>query len=185
MSGTTPTLPSEKLTGKSYLPLSDDVCSLSATAKYKCFKAGEHRTSENVGLVGIQTLFNREHNRIATELAAINPLWNDETLYQETRRIIVAILQHITYNEFVPELVGDKRLMPLATNEYFTGYDPNLSPQLYNEFTTAAFRMGHSLMRQKNTRSNINQTYIKEFVNAYFPAYSFHDSIFKTDMAFK
>jgi len=33
--------------------------------------AGEYRTSENLGLVGMQTLFNREHNRIATALAKI------------------------------------------------------------------------------------------------------------------
>jgi hypothetical protein len=34
--------------------------------------AGEHRTSENLGLVGVQTLFNREHNRIATALAKVS-----------------------------------------------------------------------------------------------------------------
>ena len=120
---TTSLLPTEKLSGKTYLPLSNDTCSTSNIAKYKCFYAGEHRTSENVGLVGMQTLFNREHNRIALRLASINPKWTDEKLYQETRRIVIAQLQHITYNEFVPELVGNTTLSPLATNSYFTGYN--------------------------------------------------------------
>ena len=59
-------LPGQTLTGRTYLPFSNDTC-----GSYKCFLAGEHRTSENLGLVGLQTLFNREHNRIAAALARV------------------------------------------------------------------------------------------------------------------
>jgi hypothetical protein len=61
------TLPGQILSGRTYLPFSNDTC-----GNYKCFLAGEHRTSENLGLVGVQTLFNREHNRIATALAQVS-----------------------------------------------------------------------------------------------------------------
>ena len=176
----------ETLSGRTYLPLSNDTCSSSSTAGYKCFMAGEHRTSENLGLVGVQTLFAREHNRVASSLASLNPSWNDETLYQEARRIVIAQLQHITYNEFVPELVGDFSLSPLTSNDYFTGYNGSVSPQITGEFATAAFRMGHSLIRQINTLVDMNQTFTaKAFQNDYLPSYFFNDSIFRSDMAYK
>lgn len=46
------------------------------------FILGEIRVNEQLVLTCIHTLMAREHNRIATELAAINPHWDDEILYQ-------------------------------------------------------------------------------------------------------
>jgi peroxidase len=192
-----PTALNESLTARSYLPIdTNNTCSTCKTFStctsrstiYNCFLAGEYRTSENLGLVSMHTLFNREHNRIANALAKINPTWSDETLYQETRRIVIAQLQHITYNEFLPQLVGDSSLMPLASSSYFTGYDSSASPQISSEFATAAFRMGHSLIRQKIGRSNINQNYTNlnlSAQNAFFPSYSLYQSFFQSDMAYR
>ena len=109
-----------------------------------CYFAGDDRASENPGLLSMQTLFMREHNRVATQLAQVNPGWNDERLYQEARRIVIAQIQHITFNEFLPVLSGDNSLKPNATG-YFNGYDSSLNVSIYNEFATAAFRFGHGL----------------------------------------
>lgn len=104
-----------------------------------------------MGLTALHILFLRQHNFLASALAAMNPQWNDEILYQETRRIIIAIIQHITYNEFLPSLLGRPTMdlygLTPQTDGYSTSYDENVNPSITNEFAAAAFRMGHSLIQ--------------------------------------
>ncbi|MDZ4847714.1 MAG: peroxidase family protein [Pirellulaceae bacterium] len=59
--------------------------------------AGDIRAGENISLTAIQTLFVREHNRIADQIAAANPLLTDEAIYQQARAIVIAELQAITF----------------------------------------------------------------------------------------
>jgi len=68
----------------------------------------------------------REHNRIAGEIAAANPSLSDESIYQRARQVVIAELQAITYNEFLPALLGDG-----AIAEY-TGYDSSVNPNIAN-----------------------------------------------------
>jgi len=73
-----------------------------------CFFAGDSRATEQPLLTLMHTLWMREHNRVARRLASLNPTWTDETIFQEARRIVIAELQHITYAEFLPNLLGIK-----------------------------------------------------------------------------
>ncbi|XP_018341877.1 PREDICTED: chorion peroxidase [Trachymyrmex septentrionalis] len=119
-----------------------------------CFAAGDARANENLHLTTMHLLWARQHNRIANELARINPAWNDETLYQETRRIVGAQLQHITYREFLPIIVGDKRMNEQDLRPLISGYkkrmhDPDElenDPTIANHFATAVFRFAHTLL---------------------------------------
>ncbi|KAK8379877.1 hypothetical protein O3P69_019706 [Scylla paramamosain] len=71
-----------------------------------CFRSGDERVNEHILLALLTTLFAREHNRIAMELSQLRPEWNDERLFQETKRIVAAEIQHIAYNEFLSGLLG-------------------------------------------------------------------------------
>lgn len=113
-----------------------------------CFQAGDVRAVEQPPLATIQVAFFREHNRIADELAKLNPGWSDEVLYQETRRIVGAIIQNVVYNEFLPVVLGNRVMkrfdLTLQKEGFKDGYDPNLDATIFNEFATAAYRFGHS-----------------------------------------
>ena len=77
---------------------------------------GDARVNDQFGLTSIQTAMMREHNRVATYLSKLNPDWNDDRLYEEARRIVVAEIQHVTYNEFVPMLLGNRNPRTAFTN---------------------------------------------------------------------
>jgi peroxidase len=103
------------------------------------FVAGDIRANENVELTSMQTLFIREHNRLAAQLARQNPTWTDEQIYQQARAMVGAEIQVITYKEFLPALLGSGAI---AT---YRGYNSNVNPSIANEFSTAAFRL-HTLI---------------------------------------
>ena len=80
----------------------------------------------------VQTLFLREHNRIANELARINPRWDDNRLFFEARKILIGIYQNIIYSEWLPAIIGWNTaalfdLAPLNTSVYFAGYNSKVS----------------------------------------------------------
>ncbi len=116
------------------------------------FVTGDVRGNENVELTALQTLFVRNHNMIANELAKEHPGWTDEQLYQEARKINIAQEQIITYQYYLPDLLG-KNAMPA-----YTGYDSTVDPSISTEFSTVAFRFGHSLLSGNIERHGNNGT---------------------------
>lgn len=104
------------------------------------FVAGDIRVNETLALTSIQTLFVREHNYQADRIAAQNPGLSDEAIFQQAREIVIAEIQSITYNEFLPAVLGPAALTP------YTGYDPTVNASVSNVFATAAFRVGHTML---------------------------------------
>ena len=64
----------------------------------------------------------REHNRIADKLYELNPGWNDEKLFQETRKIVIAEYQHIIYNEWLPLIIGPTAMTSIGMTPIKSGY---------------------------------------------------------------
>lgn len=82
----------------------------------------------------MHTLFVREHNHLAEDIAAIYPDRTDEEIYQLARKIVAAEMQAITYNEFLPALLGP--MAPDVTVYKTLGYDSNVDPSIANEVRT-------------------------------------------------
>ena len=131
---------------KSLLPFNRDTpieCEQADDSPVPCFLAGDFRANEQLGLLSMHTLWMREHNRIATELAEMNPHWDGDKVYHEARKIVGAEVQHISYNEWIPKILGPRGMSMLGT---YGGYEPNIDAGIVNSFATAAFRFGHGLI---------------------------------------
>ena len=130
-------------------------------APASAFVAGDVRANEQIGLTAAHTLFVREHNRIATDLAAriasgeaalitkrdaaiaaTNSVANEaDFIYESARKLVGAQIQKVTYDEFLPVLLGNSS--PTSSAAF---YDPTIDAGVSNEFSTAAFRVGHTLL---------------------------------------
>jgi len=115
--------------------------------------AGDERAIVQPGLTAVHTLFMREHNRIADVLAVKmkkklsgkSSREKDSILFEETRRIVIAEIQNIVYDEYLPSLLGEETMERLSLDlDRGTKYNENLDPSIMNEFATAAMRFGHS-----------------------------------------
>ncbi|XP_053698672.1 myeloperoxidase [Sabethes cyaneus] len=137
------------------LPIStdkNDGCNedeMNAIGKY-CFESGDPRANENLHLTSMHLIWARHHNSLATELKKVNPDWDDEHLFQETRRILGAQMQHITYNEFLPVIFGEEisgkiGILPTPENDS-DSYNATVDPTVANVFAAAAFRFAHTLL---------------------------------------
>ena len=134
------------------LPVGDELSDSGAPF----FVAGDVRANEHVPLTVMHTIWLREHNRIVRELAEINPCWDDERLYQEGRKIVGALMQVITYKEFLPLLLGETGF------KIFVGpykwYSKDVNASIPNAFATDAFRFGHSLINPTFARLDKDNT---------------------------
>jgi len=104
--------------------------------------AGDVRANENVLLASMHTLFVREHNRLCDEVIIEFPEWIglDELVYQHARRIVCGIMHNITYQEFLPALLGDDAF------DTYTNYDKTINASVATEFSSAMYRVGHTML---------------------------------------
>ena len=120
---------------KETLPV--DISSCQQSINNKEFLCGDFCCVEDDPLTSFHTLWLRQHNRIATGLSELNPDWSDELLYQEARKIVSALIQKITYKDYLPKIF---------TGDYFDrligqykGYNGSLDPQVKMAFNDIAY----------------------------------------------
>ncbi|MEO1643086.1 MAG: peroxidase family protein, partial [Pseudomonadota bacterium] len=106
------------------------------------FLAGDYRANEHPVLTALHTLFVREHNRLATDIAAANPTLSEDEVFERARRLNVAKLQIITYEEFLPALLGSSAIPA------WTAYDNTINPSTNNAFATAVLPLSYSMQSE-------------------------------------
>ena len=121
--------------------------------------------------------------RIARVLEAMNADWNDERVYQEARRVVIAQLQHITFNEWLPLILGMKYMqkwkIEVLESGFSNTYDQKVNPTITNAFSTAAFRFGHSMIQGKIESYNLFGTPVKtiDLTKTQFAPYDLYDNL--------
>ncbi|HEY3663653.1 MAG TPA: peroxidase family protein [Chthoniobacterales bacterium] len=114
------------------------------------FLAGDVRANEQVGLTAMHTLFMREHNYWAGIIKQRQPHLDDDSIYYQARAIVDAEIQIITYRDFLPLMLGPNALPA------YTGYKSGVNPSIANSFSTAAYRVGHTLLSPTLLRLDAN-----------------------------
>ncbi|CAD6199066.1 unnamed protein product [Caenorhabditis auriculariae] len=123
------------------------------------FSAGDNRSNLFVGLAALHASFLRLHNNIAARLQNMNRHWNQDRIFQESRKIVGSVVQSITYQEFLPTMIGPF-FQRLVTP--YDGYKPNVNPSIINEFASGAYRL-HGLIQEKYPFVNANFQPVGEY----------------------
>ncbi len=120
------------------LPFNVDGLPNAPSSDSSFFLAGDVRANEQNGLTAMHTLFVREHNRLVDELAALG--LPAEFHYDVARALVGAEMQQITYEEFLPRVLGANAFPPYA------GWQSDTNPSIANAFSTGCYRFGHTML---------------------------------------
>jgi len=108
---------------------------------------GDVRASLAPGLQAVATLFVREHNRLAGEMA---DLADDGKIYQMARLIAAAEFQNVVFSEYLPLLLGRAEWIKMGLDPNVSStYDLRANPTLRNAVAAAAGRFGHAMLPEK------------------------------------
>lgn len=112
---------------------------------------GDPRNDENRLVASIHSMFLRFHNATVDRIAVAEPTLTSAQLFTKARAQVVAAYQSIIISDFLPQIVGQRQVDDVVQKTQ-TGWKTNL--RFYNscqqmpvEFSVAAYRFGHSMVR--------------------------------------
>lgn len=107
--------------------------------------SGDVRATQTSFLAIFHSLFTRSHNGIAEKLGSLNQHWGEEKLFQEARKINIAVYQKFVYDEWLSLFLGSESLERIKNAEY----DINVDGSTLNDFSNGAFRIFHAFIPTK------------------------------------
>lgn len=121
--------------------------------------AGDVRPNEQLGLLTMHTIWVRFHNILADGVKesvcaeyfpdeSCNDSSNaeslDEIVYQWTKLLVTAIVQKITFTDWLPTIFGELAIFHFLGD--YEGYDDSVNAGTCLIFSSAAYRLGHTLL---------------------------------------
>lgn len=75
------------------------------------------------------------------------PHWDDEKVFQEARRLVIAEWQNVVYGEYLPVLLGADTMnrFGLTLTDSWSRYEANVDATIFHAFADAAYRYDMSL----------------------------------------
>lgn len=136
---------------------------------------GDMRNDENVIVSQLQLAFLKLHNRILAAIVSGDPSTPqpaDEAQFQHAQRLVRWTYQYVVWNDFVKRLISEELFDSILASIHVPGssdgklirykgsfYRWKLAPFIPVEFSVAAYRFGHSLVRpgyQVNLKIGLN-----------------------------
>ncbi|CAM9805742.1 unnamed protein product [Lampetra fluviatilis] len=100
---------------------------------------GSPWANESPSLKALSTVWLRYHNYWAQKLSMAHPDWNDEEVFSNARKWVVAIYQNIILYEWLPAMLGQNV-------SGYTGYKMHVHPGISVEFEAAAMRYSQTML---------------------------------------
>ncbi|KAL0850705.1 hypothetical protein ABMA28_006649 [Loxostege sticticalis] len=134
-----------------------------------CYEYGDSYDGNLVTGMSLASMwYYREHNRLARKLAAINPCWSDQQLFETARQINIAQYQYVIYYELIGPILGYKNALDAGilynTNGYVNDFDERYKPGVYHEYVVGTrwfhtFQNGRSdgILEVNNTEADLTQ----------------------------
>jgi len=123
---------------------------------------GDPRNDENIIVSQIQLAFLQLHNRVLAEVRNVGGFADHVAEFHEAQRICRWFYQYVVWNDFVKRLVHDslwEQALSIVSEDAASSKQTNVwkarkrfyswkkSPYIPVEFSTAAYRFGHSMVR--------------------------------------
>lgn len=100
----------------------------------------QKRFANNLMIDSLEEFAKTVQLSIQKQLSQLNPKWNEEKVFLEARKMLIGVLQHITYNELLPLVLGrtlhQKYDLKSQRDGFSYKYNQNLYPSASNEFAS-------------------------------------------------
>ncbi|CAB4009500.1 dual oxidase 2-like [Paramuricea clavata] len=113
----------------------------------RLLKLGNHRGNENPFLLSVGILWFRYHNKMAEEIQKEHPDWNDDTIFNEARKWVIATYQHIVFYEWLPAFLSPRYTKESLQKDHpYKRYKNSVHPGVSHMFQSAAMRFAETMV---------------------------------------